>query len=124
MMPKNILVTGGLGGIGQGIIDLLASRGDRLFVFDCVDTNDSRVAQLTQKNMYYRRVDIADVTAIKEGFVQLDHALDGEPLHALINNAGITRDTLAIRMQEPDWDAVMDINLKGSFFVPNRRLRV
>lgn len=120
--PLNVLLTGGLGGIGKGIIDVLGTRGDKLFVFDCFDADDPRVVPLLEKNVYYQHVDIANITSIKDGFAKLDQALAGQPLHALINNAGITRDTLAIRMQEPDWDDVMNINLKGSFFCAQQAL--
>ncbi len=120
--PLNILITGGLGGIGRGIIDLLVARGDRIFVFDCVDALDERVMQLTQRNIFYQNVNIADCAAIKNGFVEIDRILSGQSLQVLINNAGITRDTLAIRLQEPDWDDVIDINLKGSFFCAQQAL--
>lgn len=119
---KNSLITGGLGGIGQGIIQQLVARGDRLFVFDHISHTDERVTVLRALGVHYMSVDVSDVASIQRGFVEVDMLLAGQSLHLLVNNAGVTKDTLALRMQESDWDSVLDINLKGSFFCAQQAL--
>lgn len=116
--PLNVLITGGLGGIGQGIINTLVSRGDRVFVFDKMPPE----SVLTPQTFHYQQINITDNSSIKDGFVTIDRELNDQCLHVLINNAGITRDTLAIRMQEQDWDDVINVNLKGSFLCAQQAL--
>ena len=60
-------------------------------------------------------MDVANGTAVGEAVAQV--VADFGRIDVLVNNAGITRDTLLIRMTEEDWDAVLDINLKGAFLV-------
>lgn len=128
---KNVLVTGGLQGIGRAIVDHLKVRGDNLFVFDCVSPQDSRVVELESTSVTYIEVDIAEVDSIKTGFEQLYARLDAQrenkegsgALDVLVNNAGITRDALALRMSESDWDVVLDVNLKGAFFCAQHALK-
>ena len=60
-------------------------------------------------------MDVANGTAVGEAVTRI--AADFGRIDVLVNNAGITRDTLLIRMSEEDWDAVLDINLKGAFLV-------
>lgn len=128
---KNVLVTGGLQGIGRAIVDHLKIRGDKLFVFDCVSPEDQRVVELIAQDIVYIQVDIASVASIKFGFEQLYAQLDLQRekskesglLDVLVNNAGITRDALALRMSEIDWDTVLDVNLKGAFFCAQQALK-
>jgi 3-oxoacyl-[acyl-carrier protein] reductase len=81
------------------------------------------------QNIVYIQVDVASVTSIKEGFEHLQQVLTecGEVcggLDLLVNNAGITRDNLALRLSEEDWDRVLDINLKGAFFCSQQALKL
>ena len=115
---RNVLVTGGVQGIGRSIVETLQQRGDQLFVFDCVVADDTRVQELTNNGVTYHRVDIASVSAIQQAFVQLP-----EQLHVLVNNAGIARDNLAVRLQEADWDSVLEVNLKGAFFCAQQAIK-
>ncbi len=131
MSMKNVLVTGGLQGIGRAIVDHLKIRGDKLFVFDRIDITDSIVQELIAQDIAYIQVDIASVASIKAGFDQLYNLLDVQSdnkegsgaLDVLVNNAGLTRDSLALRMSEADWDIVLDVNLKGAFFCAQQALK-
>lgn len=118
MHQRNTLVTGGLRGIGRAIVDLLKARGDHVFVFDCLAPSDALVSDLVAQGVVYIQVNVASVESIKDGFSQLNVSLD-----VLVNNAGITRDTLALRMSEKDWDDVLDVNLKGTFFCTQHALK-
>jgi 3-oxoacyl-[acyl-carrier protein] reductase len=119
IVPFNSLITGGVQGIGLSIAKTLLRRGDSVFVFDYLPEDNQLVKDLKKLNVQYYQVDISSVESIKSGFEQLYKYLEKQAnknLNLLVNNAGVTRDTLAIRMTEQDWDTVIDINLKGTFF--------
>ena len=122
-MLLNVLVTGGVQGIGRAIVDQLQARGDSLFVFDIVDTSNERVQKLQKQGVWYKKVDISFVESIKNGFAELNKTLETARLDVLVNNAGITRDAIALRLKEEDWDSVLDINLKGAFFCAQHALK-
>jgi 3-oxoacyl-[acyl-carrier protein] reductase len=125
MLSFNSLVTGGVQGIGLATVKTLLQRGDSVFVFDYLP-EDSQVVQSLKKlqnlqnlNLQYYQVDISSVESIKSGFNKLYEFLENQSnknLNLLVNNAGVTRDMLAVRMSEQDWDTVLDVNLKGAFF--------
>ena len=116
---KNVLITGGVQGIGRALVDQFCAQGDIVCVFDCIDETDERVQELTSVGVTYIRVDIASVDSICAGFAQLEC----RNLDVLINNAGITRDMLSVRLKESDWDAVLNVNLKGAFFCCQEALK-
>lgn len=119
LLRLNSLVTGGLGGIGSSITKTLKERGDNVFIFDVLPSDCEQVMQTKRDGFYYFQVDVSDINSIKKGFIDLFNQinkLENNNLNLLVNNAGITRDGLAIRLKESDWDTVLDINLKGAFF--------
>jgi 3-oxoacyl-[acyl-carrier protein] reductase len=119
MKQLNSLVTGGLQGIGFSIAKKLLDRGDNVFVFDIVSGNDERVLQMRELGIEYLQCDVSSVEAIKKSFFDLYKILEScgsKSLDLLVNNAGVARDNLALRMSEVDWDFVLDVNLKGTFF--------
>jgi 3-oxoacyl-[acyl-carrier protein] reductase len=119
------LVTGGLRGIGLAIVEKLHDRGDSVFVFDCIDPSHNSVKYLLSKNIWYYQVDIGLTKSIDTGFLALKEELllKDLSLNILINNAGITRDTISIRLKEKDWNDVLDINLRGAFFCAKNAIR-
>ncbi|MCK4517454.1 3-oxoacyl-ACP reductase FabG [Candidatus Babeliales bacterium] len=124
----NSLVTGGVQGIGLAIAKTLVARGDNVFVFDYISPDDERVQALKNQGISYLQVDVSSVDSIKNGFEQLfagpgRRSLGEGWLDILVNNAGITRDSLALRLSEQDWDAVLQVNLKGSFFCAQQALK-
>ncbi|KKQ11568.1 MAG: 3-oxoacyl-ACP reductase FabG [Candidatus Babeliales bacterium] len=126
MAQFNSLVTGGVQGIGFAVAKNLLLRGDRVFVFDYLPENAQIVQKLKDLNIQYFQVDVSSVGSIKNGFDQLSKILENQlnkDLNLLVNNAGVTRDTLAIRMNESDWDTVLDVNLKGTFFCSQQALK-
>jgi NAD(P)-dependent dehydrogenase (short-subunit alcohol dehydrogenase family) len=78
LIMKNVLVTGGLQGIGRAIVDHLHARGDKLYVFDCIDATALVVQELTAQGIVYIQVDVADTSSIKAGFEQLYAQLDAQ----------------------------------------------
>jgi 3-oxoacyl-[acyl-carrier protein] reductase len=121
---KYSLVTGGLQGIGNAIATCLQSRGDRVFIFDYVDEHNARVAALKAQGFEYIQVDLSSTASIAHGYEKLTALLGEHSLDILINNAGITRDGLALRMSESDWDSVLNVNLKGLFFASQHALKL
>lgn len=113
---KVAIVTGAAQGIGRAIALLLAKEGAHLVVSDINLPKAQETAQeieaLGRKALpiqvnVVRLEDVEKmVTAVIEHFGRVD---------ILVNNAGITRDRLILRMTEEDWDAVLDVNLKGTF---------
>ncbi len=115
---KVALVTGAARGIGQAIALQLASDGADLALCDVktewLEETATKVKALGRRAETYA-MDVADGVAVNAAVTKV--VADFGQIDVLVNNAGITRDTLLIRMSEEDWDAVLDINLKGSFLV-------
>ena len=113
---KVALVTGAAQGIGKAIAMLLARNGADVVVSDINLEKAQETANEIEgmgRRSFAIKVNVADlkdvermVEAIVEQFGRID---------ILVNNAGITRDRLILRMTEEDWDAVLDVNLKGTF---------
>jgi 3-oxoacyl-[acyl-carrier protein] reductase len=113
---KVALVTGGAQGIGRAIALLLAQKGADIVISDINFEKAQEVAleiETAGRKAMAVRTNVADINdvehmveAIMERFGQID---------ILINNAGIARDKLILRMTEEDWDAVLNVNLKGTF---------
>ncbi len=111
----NVIVTGGSGGIGLAVALRFAKAGANIVLNDIVAPSDEVVAQVESHGVQCFPVvaDISDfeqakdmINAAKERFGTID---------VLVNNAGIIRDGLLIRMSEKDFDDVIRINLKGAF---------
>jgi 3-oxoacyl-[acyl-carrier protein] reductase len=115
---KTALVTGAARGIGQCIALKLAEEGANLALCDVktewLDETKSKVEALGRRAEAYA-VDVSDSAQVTEGVGQV--AKDFGSIDVVVNNAGITRDGLLMRMSEEDWDLVMNINLKGTFLM-------
>jgi len=121
---KRAIVTGGSRGIGKAIVKELAARicsgvlfSDIAFINDnpdgCADELMKEMADITDARLYAFK---ADATSLADAQATVDAALDKlGGVDILINNAGITRDNLIIRMTEEDFDKVINVNLKSVF---------
>jgi len=114
---KIALVTGGGRGIGRAVSMRLAAMGCRVLVNyvsrpDAAQETVDAIRKL-DGNADIVQFDVADFSAAQEVIGQI--VKDEGGLHILVNNAGITRDGLLVRMKEDAWDAVLSTNLKGAF---------
>ncbi|MGW0241460.1 beta-ketoacyl-ACP reductase [Micromonospora chalcea] len=109
-MARTVLVTGGNRGIGLAIAQAFAKQGDRVAV-----TYRSGEAP---EGLFGVRCDVTDAESVDAAFTAVEAELG--PVEVLVANAGITDDTLLMRMSEEQFTRVLDTNLSGSFRVAKR----
>jgi len=113
---KIAVVTGAARGIGQAIAYNLAARGADIVLGDIKAEWLSESAEGVKKlgrKVWCFELDVTNATAVQNVFN--DIAAETGRIDILVNNAGITKDGLLMRMSEEDWDAVLTVNLKGTF---------
>ena len=117
LSEKTALVTGGTRGIGRAIVKMLADAGARVaFTYrSSTDAAEALVEELEAAGAEALSLQ-GDVAAFDTAQAHVDAVLERwDTLDVLVNNAGITRDGLMLRLTEEDWDDVIDTNLKGVF---------
>ena len=116
LQNKVALVTGGAQGIGKTIGEELTRAGAHVVLGDVNLEGAQVTAEAINNNggsASAIKIDVSNATEVQQVF---DFIMkDKKPVDIVVNNAGITRDGLMLRMKEIDWDLVLDINLKGSF---------
>lgn len=118
------LITGGARGIGRAIALRLAAEGAKIAIVDWSDSGEQTAREIEQtsgRKATYVKADISKEADAKAAVAAAESVLG--PVDILINNAGITRDGLALTMSEEDWDAVLSVNLKGAFLMSKAVLR-
>lgn len=107
---KVILITGGSRGIGKAIAELFNNEGATVIVTyrNSIDEN-----YFNSKNIKHYKCDVTDLKSAQEtvDVIIKEH----QKIEVLVNNAGISKDKLLMRMSEEEWDDVIDTNLKGVF---------
>ena len=119
---KVVIVTGSARGIGRTLAEEFARCGANVVITDLDQATCEQVAGEISPNALGVKANVT-VAADVDGLMQA--ALDRfGRVDVVVNNAGITRDTLMIRMDEKDWYMVLDINLKGAFLVTKAAARI
>lgn len=111
------VVTGAGRGIGEAIAKRFANGGAKVAIVSRTEANSQKVADAINAThagaAKAYAVDVADFDAVQKAGEQI--LADFGRCDVLVNNAGVTRDTLAMRMSSDDWDVVLNTNLKGAF---------
>jgi len=113
---KIALITGGAQGIGRFISEELAGQGAHVVLGDINHEGAEKTAaeiRVSGGKASAVRIDVSSATDVQGVFDSI--LKEYKPVDIVVNNAGITRDGLLVRMKEVDWDLVLNINLKGSF---------
>ena len=112
---KNIIVTGASGGIGNSIVEKLNMSGANILA---TGTREEKLTELKGKfnNIKTLKFDISNHEKIEEFIEKATNELNGN-LDCIVNNAGITKDNLTIRMNIEEWSKVIDINLTSTFLM-------
>jgi len=111
---KKIFISGGTSGIGSQMVQDFLNLGSTVFT---IGTNDKNLDEIKKKfkNVQTKKFDLLDSKNIPKLIEEANEILGG--LDVVINNAGITKDNLAIRMDEDEWKKVIEINLNSVFLI-------
>lgn len=120
-----VLITGSARGIGFAIARSFAASGATVLIMDIsAEAVEAAVAKLSSEGFqaFGYTGNVTDSATMEELFATI--AKDHGKLDCLINNAGVTRDNLMLRMKEEDWQLVLDINLKGTFICTQKAFKL
>ncbi len=111
----NIILTGATGGIGSSILEKLYNHGAKIIA---TGTNQEKLDKINNKyeNVKVKKFDISDHSSL-ENFINECNDDFQNKIDILINNAGITKDNLSIRMSGDEWNKVININLTSTFLL-------
>jgi 3-oxoacyl-(acyl-carrier-protein) reductase len=109
-MSRSVLVTGGSRGIGLAVARAFAAQGDQVAV--------TYRGSPAPDGLFSVRMDVTDPASVDEAFTAVE--AEQGPVEVLVANAGVTKDTLLLRMDEAAWSEVIDTNLTGSYRVAKR----
>lgn len=104
--PRNVLVTGGNRGIGLAIAQAFQAAGDNVVI--------THRSGEPPEGLTGVRCEVTDSASVDQAFTEAEEIFGG-PVEVLVANAGITRDTLLMRMSDEEFDSVIDTNLAGAF---------
>ena len=121
LKEKKIILTGGSRGIGLSILDKLYSFNSKILI---IGSNSENLLSAKKKypNIFVEQLNLGDHDKIIKNFSNFVDLLGG--LDILINNAGITKDNLAIRMSLDEWNDVININLTSNFLLSQQSIKL
>ena len=114
LKDRKVIITGATGGIGGALVKKFISLGASILG---TGTNEQKLENLKKNypSCKFKKFDISDHKKIEEFINEASNDLGG--LDILINNAGINRDNLSLRMKDEDWQKVIDVNLSSTFLL-------
>ena len=113
---KNVLITGGAGGIGAEIVKSMHSLGANIIISG---SNEEKLANFSNQfssPLLYFPADLSKLNDIEQ-LVEKTLEKFNNKLDILVNNAGITKDNLTLRMKDSDWNDVINLNLNSTFYL-------
>ena len=119
LVNRKVLVTGGCKGIGRAIVEKCLEEG--AIVATTYNSSSKAASELIEKykdkagRLFIEKMNVTDSEDVKKVVSELSKKVGG--FDALVNNAGITKDSLFLMMKEKDWDDVIKTNLYGTFYV-------
>jgi len=122
---KSAIITGSARGIGKNVAEVLARAGAKVAIVDLALEDAQRTADEIKKEIGVNTCAIqANVTSTEDVDTMIKTALEAfGTISIFVNNAGITKDGLLMRMKEADWDAVINVNLKSAFLCTKAVMR-
>lgn len=118
------LITGASQGIGEAIAYALAREGAEIALLDIQPDKLEAVAENIRRDGGKAATYVADVSRSDQVSEVIEKAIQAhQKIDHVVNNAGITRDNLLMRMKEEEWDAVLAVNLKGTFNLSQAMIR-
>ncbi|MBK25265.1 MAG: 3-oxoacyl-ACP reductase [Halobacteriovorax sp.] len=116
---KRIFITGAAQGIGREVAKRFWENGHELVLIDLPSLKESELQDQFPERMEYIQ---ADITSLELRPLIEDEMKKG--IDVLVNNAGVTRDSTLLKMEEKDWDLVVDVNLKSVFILSQMAAKV
>ncbi len=116
-MSRTVVVTGGNRGIGLACAKAFAASGYRV----AITCRGEAPAEVVDAGILAVRCDVTDTASVDAAFAEIEAALG--PVEVLVSNAGVTKDTLVLRMTDDDFVSVLDANLTGGFRVAKRAVK-
>ncbi|MFC7685075.1 3-oxoacyl-ACP reductase FabG [Ureibacillus sp. GCM10028918] len=116
LQDKVAIITGGANGIGKAACEAFLNQGAKVVIADFDEERGKELEQHLRnqgKDVLFIGVDVANQESVKNMVAQV--LVNYEKIDILINNAGITKDAMLVKMTEQDFDRVLDVNLKGVF---------
>ena len=120
---KNVLITGGTGGIGKTLVKAMNNEGANLLI---TGTNEEKLQKFVQNfsgKVDYVACDLSNIKNISNILLSIEKVFDNK-VDVLVNNAGITCDNIALRMKEEEWNKVININLNSTFFLTKEIIKL
>lgn len=119
---KTVIVTGSARGIGRTIAEYFAKRQANVVISDIDKEAVDKVVAEIGSNALGIKADVLNLEEVENLFAKTVEEFGS--IDIVVNNAGVTRDNLLVRLNEKDWDMVVDINLKGAFFVTKTAAKI
>ncbi len=122
---QTVMVTGGARGIGKAIAENFAGKGANLVIADIsLEAAEATAGEIAAQGVKARalKLDVSKSAEIENAFSAI--VKEFGRIDVLVNNAGITRDSLILRMKEEDWDTVISVNLKGVFLCTKEAVKI
>ena len=112
---KKVFLTGASGGIGKNLAEKFISNGAKLILTSSNEKNLNALKDIYGENHLYYLLDLSDSDKLNDNVKKIKE--ENNDIDILINNAGIAKDNLLLRMNKDQWQDVIDINLTSNFYI-------